>query len=148
MFQTSTLLITIGGLGTYTHLICFVKVDSVQFLHSFRTIGTWIWQSFWLLYTIDSTGYICIYITFLFKTKIELWFGTLMLFFVDFCRNGLLERLNFGIATLRHSQFCPVELLTSTLAEPGRIDPNPVLTSSKNNIGLSTQYTPKGLADL
>lgn len=43
LFQTSTLhvLITIGGLGTYTLLICFVKVDSVQFLHSFKTIGTW-----------------------------------------------------------------------------------------------------------
>lgn len=116
------------------------------FIQNYRYLD--LTEFFLLLYTIDSTGYICIYITFLFKTKIELWFGTLMLFFVDFCRNGLLERLNFGIATLRHSQFCPVELLTSTLAEPGRIDPNPVLTSSKNNIGLSTQYTPKGLADL
>lgn len=42
LFQTSTVLVTIGGLGTYTLLICLVKVDSVQFLHSFRTIGTWI----------------------------------------------------------------------------------------------------------
>lgn len=37
LFQTSTVLVTIGGLGTYTLLICLVKVDSVQFLHSFRT---------------------------------------------------------------------------------------------------------------
>lgn len=130
MFQTSTLIITIGGLGTYTLLICFVKVDSVQFLHSFRTRYLDLTEFLITLYNRQYRVYICIY------------------FFVDFCRNGLLERLNFGIATLRHSQFCPVELLTSTLAEPGRIDPNPVLTSSKNNIGLSTQYTPKGLADL
>lgn len=44
LFQTSTLhvLITIGGLGTYTRLIFFLKVDSVQFLHSFPELGTWI----------------------------------------------------------------------------------------------------------
>lgn len=36
------LLITIGGLGTYTRLIFFLKVDSVQFLHSFPELGTWI----------------------------------------------------------------------------------------------------------
>lgn len=70
--------------------------------------------------------------------------GTLMLFFVVVYRNALLEKLNFGIATLRHSQFCPVEQLTSTLVGPGRIDLNPALTSSKNSIDLSTHCTPKG----
>lgn len=123
------LLITIGGLGTYILLICFVKVDSVQFLHSFRTIGTWIWQSFLLLYTIDSTGYICTYITFLSKTKIELWFGTLMLFFCWF-----LQKRPLGEIELRH-RYTPAQ---------------PVLSCRTVDIDVSgtRTYRPKSSTDI